>query len=371
MTRALSLALLLAAPVFAQVNPGSGSTASTVSVSAGTASLPSISFKLDRNTGFYSPGADSLAVTLGGSAVLTLTATTLTHTGSIGLLTSNATANGALRLMPTGTGAGAYNRNVDVYSRGGANNEYLHLGVDQQSWIMAAGSQAGAYLWSGKNGTGIALPIYIGSGVDGNDQISSTLAAIAIASGSRNVTIGAAALVGAGTSSAPSLSFSGDADTGFYSRADGSVGLTLNNTVKAYWTSDGIFHMGASGNSAVFQSELAAATATSTVPAINLLPLNTLDANDLVLKVADAANTKLVGVDNEGDMVVTGAITAGSTLTRGAITLSGGTGTATVVSGATCVCSDATAANAVKCAVSGTTLTATGTGTDGINYVCL
>lgn len=66
-----------------------------------------------------------------------------------------------------------------------------------------------------------------------------------------------------------------------------------------------------------------------------------------------------------------GAITTSSTKTKGTITLAAGTGTATVLSGAVCVCSDTTAVNAVKCAVASTTLTATGTGTDVIAYICL
>lgn len=56
---------------------------------------------------------------------------------------------------------------------------------------------------------------------------------------------------------------------------------------------------------------------------------------------------------------------------RGTITLAAGTGTATVVAGSTCVCSDSTAVAAVQCSVSSTTLTANGTGSDVIAYVCL
>lgn len=56
---------------------------------------------------------------------------------------------------------------------------------------------------------------------------------------------------------------------------------------------------------------------------------------------------------------------------HGTITLAVGTGTATVLSGEICTCTDTTAANVVQCAVSSTTLTATGTGTDVIAYTCL
>jgi hypothetical protein len=60
----------------------------------------------------------------------------------------------------------------------------------------------------------------------------------------------------------------------------------------------------------------------------------------------------------------------GGTKNKGTLTLVAGTKTTTVASGATCVCSDTTALNAVQCSVSSTTLTANGTGTDVIAYMC-
>lgn len=55
----------------------------------------------------------------------------------------------------------------------------------------------------------------------------------------------------------------------------------------------------------------------------------------------------------------------------GAITLSGGTGTATVVAGCKPICTNVSTAAAFKCSVSSTTLTAaSGAGTDTINYLC-
>lgn len=68
-----------------------------------------------------------------------------------------------------------------------------------------------------------------------------------------------------------------------------------------------------------------------------------------------------------------GPITTSSALTSGTITLSGGTGTATVSSNARCVCSVDTAFLACQPSVSSTTLTVTVTagGSNTVSYICM
>lgn len=84
-----------------------------------------------------------------------------------------------------------------------------------------------------------------------------------------------------------------------------------------------------------------------------------------------SGGNKQWSVDPSGHLVPASSTQkAKITNNSGTITLSGGTGTATVTSGARCVCTDSTANASVKCAVSGTTLTATGTTTDVITYLC-
>lgn len=78
------------------------------------------------------------------------------------------------------------------------------------------------------------------------------------------------------------------------------------------------------------------------------------------------ANT-LATLDGAGNL----SLAAGATRSKGTITLAAGTGTATVTSGCVPSCVDTTAVAAVRCVVATTTLTATGTGTDVIAYLCL
>lgn len=167
-------------------------------------------------------------------------------------------------------------------------------------------------------------------------------------------------------------------------------------------------------------TDTSAATASTTVPTFQIVPTATLAANDLIFAIKDVAGgSNMFSVDIEGDVVgvkgtfsgavagTTGAFSgavsgttitgsgavagttitgsagvqgttlkATSTTTAGSITLDGASpavGTATVVAGTICVCSVTLTAELIKCALSSTTLTATGPNAsiNVINYHCL
>jgi hypothetical protein len=81
--------------------------------------------------------------------------------------------------------------------------------------------------------------------------------------------------------------------------------------------------------------------------------------------------TPVVTIADGGTSTFSAPIIASSALNKGTVTLAAGTGTATVTSGSTCVVSETTdATKTVKGAVSSTTLTITGTGSDVIAYIC-
>lgn len=87
---------------------------------------------------------------------------------------------------------------------------------------------------------------------------------------------------------------------------------------------------------------------------------------------SDYASSDGTTVTFAGPLATAGALSSASSATKGQLTLNGGgTATQTVLSGAICTCSNTATLNAVRCNVSGVTLTATGTAADVINYTCL
>lgn len=120
-------------------------------------------------------------------------------------------------------------------------------------------------------------------------------------------------------------------------------------------------------------NSIGASAASSTRPAFRFDQDNgALGAGDAHTIWSDNnKGTTLGTLFNDGSLLM-----AAASKTKGSCTLNGGTPgtcTATVNSGAICICSDATAVLPAKCAVSGTTLTATGAAasTDVVTFLCL
>lgn len=71
-----------------------------------------------------------------------------------------------------------------------------------------------------------------------------------------------------------------------------------------------------------------------------------------------------------GGLTVTAGAISGNSVTRGTCTLGTSCASITVTASSVCTCSDTTSAAACKVALSGTTLTLTGTSTDVLNWQC-
>jgi hypothetical protein len=183
---------------------------STINASAGTASLPSITFTGDPNTGIYSPGADQLAVATNGVGRL--------FVNSDGrLLVGNPTSQlgfpqgGGIGLVQI-EAAGAYSGLSLRHNNSSQNNRASFLGFIRSRTNAVGGTaavQSGDYLgiltFAGTDGTNSVTSANIIGIADGTPSAGSVPGSITFNTGSpspsERLRITAAGLVGIGTTS--------------------------------------------------------------------------------------------------------------------------------------------------------------------------
>ena len=110
----------------------------TAALADGTASAPALSFQDDLDTGLYSPGANSIALGVGGSAILTIASTgNTTFTGAITTTSLSAQSTATNSWFQTGTNLGgadyvwaAKDTTANVWHSGLQTDGDLYIGGD-------------------------------------------------------------------------------------------------------------------------------------------------------------------------------------------------------------------------------------------------
>jgi hypothetical protein len=124
----------------------------SISLVAGTAAAPSLSFTGDLNTGIYSPGADQVAISTGGSGRLFVDAS-----GNIGIGVSSPQeiihASGNIRLV---NGAGFASANSLISKIGSFAGSANQFDVVQIGFLTGSFSDQGQITFSTNNSSGIA-----------------------------------------------------------------------------------------------------------------------------------------------------------------------------------------------------------------------
>jgi len=110
----------------------------TAALADGTASAPALSFQDDLDTGLYSPGANSIALGVGGSAILTIASTgNTTFTGAITTTSLSAQSTATNSWFQTGTNLGG--------------TDYVWAAKDTSANVWHTGLQTDGDLYIGGN----------------------------------------------------------------------------------------------------------------------------------------------------------------------------------------------------------------------------
>jgi hypothetical protein len=113
----------------------------TVALADGTASAPALSFQDDLDTGLYSPGANSIALGVGGSAILTIASTgNTTFTGAITTTSLSAQSTSTSSWFQTGTVLGGIDY---VWATKDTSGNVWHSGLQTDGDLYLGGNLVG------------------------------------------------------------------------------------------------------------------------------------------------------------------------------------------------------------------------------------
>jgi hypothetical protein len=207
----------------------------------GSASLPTISFFSDTNTGFYNITGDQIGFAAGGTLVADLYTGGLNFTNTVGnqVLFPNGTAALPGMGFTADGNTGIYRAGADILGLATGGNVAMSMsttGIFPFLQIAAAGAGNAAspdYSFNGDGDTGMYS--------DGANSLAFT------AGGSNRVTFntGVASFTEVlrsrdGTAGSPAFSFTSDTNSGVYSVAADSIGLSTNGTNRVTVSNSGV-----------------------------------------------------------------------------------------------------------------------------------
>lgn len=207
--------------------------AAALTVAAGTAGTPGLNFTGDTNTGFYSAGADQIGVAAGGANVMTIAAASVQMGNTTILSIGEGVFPGIVGLTDTDTGIGwgGGASNFLAFAAGGSSVltvEPTRI-IGLQPIQAADGSiTAPGFSFSNDTNTGFYRIAADQLGVATGGTLRLTLT-------TSSLTCTLPYLGSAGSAAAPSLAFSGDSNTGFYSSAADEISISCGATQRAYF----------------------------------------------------------------------------------------------------------------------------------------
>lgn len=193
----------------------------------GSAAAPTYSFSGDTNTGIYSAGADSVNITTGGTLRATVDTTNLTTTLPV-VLPAGSASTPAITFSNNTTGGLFASSTAVSFCQGGAERFYFNS-TNLRSllpFVVVQGSAAAPSLRFDNS----SLSGFCSATNDVIETVTNNVSRLQVSTTAVTSTL--PIVVPAGSTSAPSYTFSGDTDTGLYSSATDTIDLTTAGTTR-------------------------------------------------------------------------------------------------------------------------------------------
>jgi uncharacterized protein (DUF2237 family) len=187
---------------------------------ASSETAPGFTFTGDLNTGIFQDSADELAVTVGGSETVKIDSTAITAATNINFVVSGTGELLGLPATPSGATAATSKAYVDSVISGNGPFIAVDGTIAAPAFSFTADTNTGFYrIGSGNTG-------YSADGVN------------VLSMGSANITSAVPFFVPDGTVGAPAFSFTSEPDTGMFLLSPGNLGLTVNGVQLANFDAD-------------------------------------------------------------------------------------------------------------------------------------
>jgi hypothetical protein len=238
----------------------------------GSAAAPSLTFTGDTNTGIYSPGADQVAITTGGTGRLFIDSSGRLLAGTSTARTNFFGTTLSAVIQTEGTGGSTGRGALSVINNDVSNNPpYVLLGRSGAATlgsnaVVVSGSRLGTLTFHGADGTSFIEAATVAGEVDGtpgtNDmpgRLVFSTTADGAASPTERLRIDSTGQIQAaslGTAAAPIYSFLNDPNTGIYSPGADQVAISTGGSGRLFIDASGNVGVGVSPTNASGYSTL-------------------------------------------------------------------------------------------------------------------
>ena len=218
-------------------------TATTVIANSGSAATPSIAFSGDTDTGFYNAGANQIGIAASGAQIFAMSASGMVSptTGGGAISTANGTVSAPTFSFGGDLDTGIFRPGADTVAIAASGVERFRVdasGITAKDSVIISGSTSGYVAFKSPAVSGSAT--YTLPATDGSANQFLRTDGTGILSWVTPSTTATSVIADSGSTTVPSIAFSGDANTGMWSPGADTVAISASGVERFRVDASGI-----------------------------------------------------------------------------------------------------------------------------------